>query len=1073
MIISMPGVDTRHTMTPSTECSCCPYGFHIDRDFVRYCDSLYNSTQLDKLRQHKRERRKEKKSVESYLGLGRISPFEQNDKNHHQHAILPSTTTDTASAQNFYLHSDGLKDAVVDFEDTWQKTLRKGPSSSIGNDKSNYYKTRFETATTEQNLFPVKSSGEIKESHSIPCVKSRSSSTSSISSHSTAVSNTSALGYFDGFSRASDVDQWNNSSLSKSSATLPHTMGIHKSMLTNIREQMASSLCRMKELEDQVKCIPILQVKLSALKEEKKALLKQLSLKESLDSKSKTLKFRVDLGVQLKKLENQGIMSPTMSRKFLMTSHSLDDLSSPAIASSLDATLSNQNSDRNAPFKKVEISHENISVKSKQFKSIGTSCSVLTRDIGVGYVPCKFKSVAVGCDFSVSDNLKYFKSRCLEKSISVSSESLDSDLDSLGGVSNIENSIPQYYGTVNGQIIVPLATLKPSATVAPLKCFVDSSTNTDVKYINKSINTENAESKFKDLRNSVTFKNKSILAVPYVCAKSVQASDVKFSKSVGVQVFLEENIIKNKTNGDFHSLTRSSMSGGDLSINNSRLSCENTKKATAVGDYDVRVSLCDKCTSVQTISTASGPNHSYNASTLSYCDKCQQEKVFQNQSESKFKTIGINTNMELPSSLNVSNNDIQICDKCSATIQCVAKDLAADTVDSKIPKLNLSFTSSKNINKMSLSKPKTQSVKPLQIRRSSREKTFQANFMENNAQGQDEKPHDQKNYADEKTSEDNSEIELMSPVTEILPDFTDLPALPRKKVQLGKEILAACKVLNDNLQKPEGGNEKKTLSSLNIIQREWFKIANQKNADPLLIEDYLDAFEEFSKLLLHRIVNLSDTNGNTALHYAVSYGNFDVVSILIDSKVCDVNKKNKAGYTSIMLVALADMRSDTHHYVVQRLFSIGDINEKATQNGQTALMLAVSHGKKDIVKILLDVGAEVNLQDKDGSTALMCAAEHGQIEIVKLLLSHSDCDPTILDNDGCNALTIAMEAGHKDIGLLIYTNMNFSRGNSPYSTLKSRKRSTPPPRTPTLRTPPLPSPSARSTSSLSSFQFLN
>lgn len=61
-------------------------------------------------------------------------------------------------------------------------------------------------------------------------------------------------------------------------------------------------------------------------------------------------------------------------------------------------------------------------------------------------------------------------------------------------------------------------------------------------------------------------------------------------------------------------------------------------------------------------------------------------------------------------------------------------------------------------------------------------------------------------------------------------------------------------------------------------------------------------------------------------------------------------------------------------------------------------MLAVSHGKKDIVKILLDVGAEINLRDKDGSTALMCAAEHGFMEIAKILLSHSECDPTIVDN---------------------------------------------------------------------------
>lgn len=66
-------------MSPN-KCTCCPYGFHIDRDFVRYCDSLYNSAQLDKLRQHKRERRKEKKSVESYLGLGNLQ-IDVNDWN--------------------------------------------------------------------------------------------------------------------------------------------------------------------------------------------------------------------------------------------------------------------------------------------------------------------------------------------------------------------------------------------------------------------------------------------------------------------------------------------------------------------------------------------------------------------------------------------------------------------------------------------------------------------------------------------------------------------------------------------------------------------------------------------------------------------------------------------------------------------------------------------------------------------------------------------------------------------------------------------------------------------------------
>lgn len=71
--------------------------------------------------------------------------------------------------------------------------------------------------------------------------------------------------------------------------------------------------------------------------------------------------------------------------------------------------------------------------------------------------------------------------------------------------------------------------------------------------------------------------------------------------------------------------------------------------------------------------------------------------------------------------------------------------------------------------------------------------------------------------------------------------------------------------------------------------------------------------------------------GNTAMHYAVSHGNFDVVSVLLDSKVCNVNQQNKAGYTATMLVSLAQIRSQTHASVVQRLFQLGDLNIKASQ----------------------------------------------------------------------------------------------------------------------------------------------
>lgn len=73
------------------------------------------------------------------------------------------------------------------------------------------------------------------------------------------------------------------------------------------------------------------------------------------------------------------------------------------------------------------------------------------------------------------------------------------------------------------------------------------------------------------------------------------------------------------------------------------------------------------------------------------------------------------------------------------------------------------------------------------------------------------------------------------------------------------------------------------LSSTHMVQLEWFRISSGKMAQPPRVSDYLMAFSEVSSVLLKHVVNMTDGNGNTALHYSVSHSNFGVVELLLDT----------------------------------------------------------------------------------------------------------------------------------------------------------------------------------------------
>ncbi|XP_066888995.1 KN motif and ankyrin repeat domain-containing protein 3 isoform X3 [Kogia breviceps] len=242
------------------------------------------------------------------------------------------------------------------------------------------------------------------------------------------------------------------------------------------------------------------------------------------------------------------------------------------------------------------------------------------------------------------------------------------------------------------------------------------------------------------------------------------------------------------------------------------------------------------------------------------------------------------------------------------------------------------------------------------------------------------------------------------------------------RCELSPRLREACAALQRQLSRPRG--VARDSGAARLVAQEWFRVSSQRRSQAEPVAGVLGAVVRLGRELLEHVVNLTDGNGNTALHYSVSHGNLAIASLLLDTGVCKIDHQNRAGYSALMLAALTSVGREEDMAVVQRLFRMGSVNAKASQTGQTALMLAISHGRQDTVAALLACGADVNVQDADGATALMCASEYGRLDTVRLLLAQPGCDPALLDNEGTSALAIALEAEQDEVAALLHAHLS-------------------------------------------------
>jgi ankyrin repeat protein len=172
-----------------------------------------------------------------------------------------------------------------------------------------------------------------------------------------------------------------------------------------------------------------------------------------------------------------------------------------------------------------------------------------------------------------------------------------------------------------------------------------------------------------------------------------------------------------------------------------------------------------------------------------------------------------------------------------------------------------------------------------------------------------------------------------------------------------------------------------------------------------------------------------DAQGHTPLHLAAIAGKAEVVSLLVAkgaalevldeehrTPLCETAKHGNVEAAAVLLDAKADTAA------------------RCREIGLTPLHIAALEGKTDVVKLLIERGANINALNGWQQTPLHQATMHGNIAAMKLLIAaHADLE--VHDNHAYTPLLAAVEQGGAD-GLRLL----LEAGANPNASLKSGRQ---------------------------------
>uniref|UniRef100_A0A4W6EPB2 Euchromatic histone-lysine N-methyltransferase 2 n=1 Tax=Lates calcarifer TaxID=8187 RepID=A0A4W6EPB2_LATCA len=177
--------------------------------------------------------------------------------------------------------------------------------------------------------------------------------------------------------------------------------------------------------------------------------------------------------------------------------------------------------------------------------------------------------------------------------------------------------------------------------------------------------------------------------------------------------------------------------------------------------------------------------------------------------------------------------------------------------------------------------------------------------------------------------------------------------------------------------------------------------AQDKDLRTPLLEAIINNHIEVARYLIQNGACVYHEDGYTGLHHAAKLGNLEIVNMLLETGQVDVNAQDSGGWTPIIWAA-----EHKHVDVIKALLNRGadvTINDKELN---VCLHWAAYAGNVDIAELVLNSGCSLASVNMHGDTPLHIAAREGYLECVTLFLSRG-ADIDIMNREGDTPLTLA------------------------------------------------------------------